>query len=143
MTSTADRMGLRHAPMAFTEQGVAMLSSVLNSERAIRVNIAIMRAFVWLRGLTARPRGLGRKAGRTWSARSQDTMTSIQDVFEAIRELMAPPDSPPVPAYQGREMRCPCRLSLSPRVASVSRRLPVRAPRQAGPSYRQPREAAP
>ena len=41
MTSKADRIGLRHAPMAFTEQGIAMLSSVLNSERAIRVNIAI------------------------------------------------------------------------------------------------------
>ena len=49
VTSKADRMGVRHPPMAFTEQGVAMLSSVLNSERAVRVNIAIMRAFVQLR----------------------------------------------------------------------------------------------
>ena len=49
VTSNADRMGLRHAPMAFTEQGVAMLSSVVNSERAIAVNIAIMRTFVKLR----------------------------------------------------------------------------------------------
>ena len=48
-TSNSDKMGLRHAPMAFTEQGVAMLSSVLNSDRAIDVNIQIMRAFIEMR----------------------------------------------------------------------------------------------
>ncbi len=53
VTSKADRMGLRHAPMAFTEQGVAMLSGVLNSPRALEVNIAIMRAFVRLREFLA------------------------------------------------------------------------------------------
>lgn len=47
--SNADKMGLRYPPFAFTEQGVAMLSSVLNSDKAIDVNIAIMRAFVLLR----------------------------------------------------------------------------------------------
>ena len=61
MTSKADRMGLRHAPMAFTEQGIAMLSSVLNSERAVRVNIEIMRAFVRLRELIATNRNLARR----------------------------------------------------------------------------------
>ena len=45
VTSNSDKMGLRYAPMAFTEQGVAMISSVLNSNRAIQVNIQIMRAF--------------------------------------------------------------------------------------------------
>ncbi|MFO7709223.1 MAG: ORF6N domain-containing protein [Desulfobacterales bacterium] len=49
VTSKGDKMGLRHAPMAFTEQGVAMLSSVLQSRRAIQVNIQIMRAFTGLR----------------------------------------------------------------------------------------------
>jgi hypothetical protein len=49
VTSRGDRMGLRYAPMAFTEQGVAMLSSVLRSRRAVQVNIEIMRAFVRLR----------------------------------------------------------------------------------------------
>src|SRR5262249_4781026 len=49
VTSKADRKGLRYAPMAFTEHGILMLSSVLNSERAIQVNIEIMRAFVKLR----------------------------------------------------------------------------------------------
>ena len=53
MTSNMDKMGLRYKPMAFTEQGVAMLSSVLRSERAIEVNIAIMRAFVQLREMLA------------------------------------------------------------------------------------------
>jgi len=49
VTSNADKMGLRYAPMAFTEQGVAMLSSVLNSERAIAVNIKIIRIFTKMR----------------------------------------------------------------------------------------------
>ncbi len=49
VTSNADKMGLRYPPFAFTEQGVAMLSSILNSKKAIDVNIAIMRAFVLLR----------------------------------------------------------------------------------------------
>jgi len=49
VTSKSDKMGLRHKPMAFTEQGVAMLSSVLKSGRAIQVNIQIMRTFTKLR----------------------------------------------------------------------------------------------
>ncbi len=49
VTSKADKQGLRYSPFCFTEQGVAMLSSVLNSDKAIHVNIAIMRAFVLLR----------------------------------------------------------------------------------------------
>ena len=52
-SNSGDMMGLRHPPMAFTEQGVAMLSSVLNSKRAIDVNIAIMRAFVKMREILA------------------------------------------------------------------------------------------
>ncbi len=61
VTSKADRMGLRHAPMAFTEQGVAMLSSVLNSPRAIEVNIAIIRAFVRLREFLLSPTRLTKR----------------------------------------------------------------------------------
>ena len=61
VTSSADRKGLRYSPMAFTEQGVAMLSSVLNSERAIRVNIEIMRAFVRLRQMLSYNVALARK----------------------------------------------------------------------------------
>src|SRR6266550_4691035 len=53
VTSQADRIGLRYAPMAFTEHGILMLSSVLNSDRAVQVNIEIMRAFVNLRRMLA------------------------------------------------------------------------------------------
>ena len=90
MTSKSDRMGLRHAPMAFTEQGIAMLSSVLNSERAIRVNIAVMRTFVQLRGLLASHEGLARKLEDL--EKKYDTQFKV--VFDAIRELMTPPEKP-------------------------------------------------
>ena len=61
MTSNADRMGRRHAPVAFTERGVAMLSRALSSERAVLVNIEIMRACVQLRRLLASNAGLARR----------------------------------------------------------------------------------
>ena len=61
VTSNRDKMGLRYRPMAFTEQGVAMLSSVLNSDRAIQVNMEIMRAFVRLRQMLATHKELARK----------------------------------------------------------------------------------
>ena len=83
VTSKADRMGLRHSPMAFTEQGVAMLSSVLKSERAIRVNIAIMRAFVQLRGLLASHEDLARKLG----ALEKKYDAQFKAVFGAIGSL--------------------------------------------------------
>jgi len=60
-SNPAAKMGLRRRPYAFTEQGVAMLSSVLNSDRAIEVNIAIMRAFVKLREILATHKDLARK----------------------------------------------------------------------------------
>ena len=59
--SNADKMGLRHPPMAFAEQGVAMLSSVLKSDRAIQVNIQIMRAFTQLRRMLATHEDLRKK----------------------------------------------------------------------------------
>jgi hypothetical protein len=90
VTSKADRMGLRYAPMAFTEQGIAMLSSVLNSERAIRVNIAVMRTFVQLRGLLASHGGLARKLEEI--EKKYDAQFKV--VFDAIRQLMAPPQKP-------------------------------------------------
>ena len=79
--------GRRHAPYAFTEQGLAMLSSVLRSKRAIQVNIAIMRAFVQLRELTASNKGLARRLNEL--EKKYDGQFLI--VFEAIRELMAKP----------------------------------------------------
>jgi len=86
-TSKKGRGGRRYLPYVFTEQGVAMLSSVLNSERAIIVNIEIMRAFVNLRQLLA---------SNTELARRLDELESKYDkrfkiVIDAIRQLMAEP----------------------------------------------------
>jgi hypothetical protein len=86
--------GIRYAPMAFTEQGVAMLSSVLNSARAIEVNIAIMRAFVQLRKMIASNDELARKL-RELEHRLEKHDKDIGLIFEAIRELMTPPEKPP------------------------------------------------
>ena len=84
--------GLRRAtPYAFTEQGVAMLSSVLRSTRAIQVNIAIMRVFVELREMMAAHRELAIKLGEL-ERRTQEHDEQIQAVFDAIRQLMTPPE---------------------------------------------------
>ena len=81
--------GRRYRPYAFTEQGVAMLSSVLNSERAIQVNIEIMRAFVRLRRILASHADLARKL----DALEKKYDAQFKVVFDAIRELMKPPES--------------------------------------------------
>jgi hypothetical protein len=81
--------GRRTAPFAFTEQGVAMLSSVLRSPRAIQVNVEIMRAFVRLRQLLESHVELAKKL----NALEKKYDTKFKVVFEAIRELMAPPPS--------------------------------------------------
>ena len=78
----------RAAPYAFTEQGVAMLSSVLRSERAVMVNIEIMRAFVRLRRMLATNADLARKVALL--ERRYDAQFRV--VFDAIRELMTPPE---------------------------------------------------
>lgn len=83
--------GHRYRLFAFTEQGVAMLSSVLNSERAIRVNIEIMRAFVALRKILASHIELAQKLAEL--EKKYDKQFRI--VFEAIRELMAEPEPKP------------------------------------------------
>ena len=80
--------GLRRStPYAFTEQGVAMLSSVLRSQRAISVNIQIMRAFVHLRRILESHAELARKL----YALEKKYNSQFKVVFDAIRELMAPP----------------------------------------------------
>jgi hypothetical protein len=77
-------------PMPFTEQGIAMLSSVLNSERAIKVNIAIMRAFVKLREMLETNRELARKFSEL-EQRVGKHDEEITAILEAIRQLIAPP----------------------------------------------------
>jgi len=81
----------KYPPMAFTEQGVAMLSSVLNSDRAIEVNIAIMRAFVQLRKTLDSHVEFARKLADL-EKRFESHDEQILAIFEAIRQLMAPPD---------------------------------------------------
>lgn len=87
MSNPNTKMGLRRRPYAFTEQGVAMLSSVLHSDRAVDVNIAIMRAFVRLREMLATHADLARRLDEL--ERKYDQQFAV--VFQAIRELMKPP----------------------------------------------------
>ena len=78
----------KYRPYVFTEQGVAMLSSVLRSDRAVRVNIEIMRAFVQLRQMLASNANLARKLAALEKKYDQQ----FKIVFDAIRELMTPPE---------------------------------------------------
>lgn len=86
ISNPAAKMAIRNRPYAFTEQGVAMLSSVLRSERAIEVNIAIMRAFVKLRQVLASHRALARKI--------EEHDEQIAVLFETVQKLLAPPHPP-------------------------------------------------
>lgn len=88
--SNVGRGGRRYAPYAFTEHGVAMLSSVLRSPRAIVVNIEIVRTFIRLRSMLAENAALGRRLASL--ERRYDAQFRV--VFDAIRELMTPPTKP-------------------------------------------------
>jgi hypothetical protein len=108
--------GSRHRPYAFTEEGVAMLSSVLNSDRAVKVNIAIMRAFVKLREALETNRELERKFTEL-EKRVGKHDDEIGAIIDAIRQLMAPPAKPrreigfhvreSAPRYGTRKSRSP------------------------------------
>ena len=101
------RGGRRSAPYAFTEQGVAMLSSVLGSPRAIAVNIEIMRTFVRVRALAATHGDLAKRLAEledktealamNQDSFSRNTRNQLKQVFDALRELMTPPDPPKRP----------------------------------------------
>ncbi len=92
-TSSRGHGGRRYRPYAFTEQGVAMLSSVLNSERAIQVNVAIMRAFVRLREVLATHKELAQKLVEL-ERQVEGHGHQIRSIFDAIRQLMVPPEPP-------------------------------------------------
>ena len=101
------RGGRRTAPYAFTEQGVAMLSSVLGSPRAIAVNIEIMRTFVRVRALAAKHGDLAKRLAEledktealaiNHDTFSRNTRNQLKQVFDALRDLMTPPDPPKRP----------------------------------------------
>ena len=105
---------IKYRPYAFTEQGVAMLSSVLRSERAVQVNIAIMRAFVQLRSALESNRQLARKFAEL-EERVGKHDEDIAAIIEAIRQLIAPEKKPPreigfhvcetAPRYDTRKQR--------------------------------------
>ncbi len=83
-----------HLPYAFTEQGVAMLSGILHSVRAVQVNIAIMRAFVKLRHMLAANKELLNRLNEL-EHKIERHDTDIETIFEAIRQLMMPPPEKP------------------------------------------------
>jgi hypothetical protein len=87
---TSSYGGRRYLPYAFTEQGVAMLSSILNSDRAIEVNIAIMRVFVRLRQILATHKELAAKLNEL-ETKVGGHSSQISQIFTAIRHLMNPP----------------------------------------------------
>ena len=91
--ATSKRGGRRYSPYTFTEQGVAMLSTVLNSERAIQVNIAIMRVFVKLRQMLLAHKELAYKLNQL-ERKVEKHDAEIQAIFEAIRQLMVVPKKP-------------------------------------------------
>ena len=89
--------GRRYSPYAFTEQGVAMLSSVLKSERAIKVNIAIMRAFVKMRKFLGSTEFLAKKLKQLEKETREkfaEHQQQINMIFEAIKELMTEKEKP-------------------------------------------------
>lgn len=88
---SSDWGGRRYLPYAFTEQGIAMLSSVLRSDRAVRVNIQIMRAFVQLRQMLASHAELSRKIAEL----EQKYDRQFKVVFDAIQRLVTPPEEKP------------------------------------------------
>jgi DNA-binding PadR family transcriptional regulator len=108
------RGGRRHLPYAFTEQGVAMLSSVLKSPRAVKVNIAIMRAFVRLREVLESNRELAQKFAEL-EQRAARHDKEIAAIIDAIRKLIAPPQPP------GREIGFHVR-ETTPRYRTRTRR---------------------
>ncbi|MDZ4812315.1 MAG: ORF6N domain-containing protein [Pseudomonadota bacterium] len=107
VTSSPGHGGRRSAPYAFTEQGVAMLSSVLGSPRAIAMNIEIMRTFVRVRALATTHGDLAKRLNELeektqalafkHDAFSRNTRVQLKQVFDALRDLMTPVDPPKRP----------------------------------------------
>lgn len=87
------RMGVRYRPLAFTEHGIAMLSGVLNSERAIRVNIEIMRVFIGMRRVLGANRKLAERV-RTAEGRLDEHEGWIESLYEQIDALVKPSGGP-------------------------------------------------
>ena len=96
MMSKEDRQGLRYPPFAFTEQGVAMLSSVLNSPQAIQVNIQIIRVFTKLRQMVLTHQSILVKLNELES-RVTNQDKSIRQLFDYLRQFISTHEDPPKP----------------------------------------------
>jgi hypothetical protein len=97
VTSNEGRGGRRYAPYVFTEQGVAMLSGVLRSDRAIRVNIEIMRAFVELRRVAGSFQELQKRLDQMEldiGARLSEHDEQLEQIFKVLHRLITPPEKP-------------------------------------------------
>lgn len=133
--------GRRTAPYAFTEQGVAMLSSVLGSPRAIAVNIEIMRTFVRVRALAATHGDLSKRLAEleektdalamNHDTFSHNTRAQFKKVFDALRELMTPPDQPKPPIGFVTPEDKGSKKTARAKLRTWSRRRPCSAPRLA------------
>ena len=109
-TSSYTHGGRRKPVSAFTEQGVAMLSNVLRSQRAIHVNVAIMRAFVRLRETLSLHKELAHQL-KELERRISSHDEQIQTIFEALRQLMTPPEPPRKEiGFHVKEDRVPYRI---------------------------------
>jgi hypothetical protein len=93
VTSNSDIMGLRYAPYCFTEQGVTMLSCILNSKRAIEVNIRIIRVFTRMRALILSHHDILLKLDQLERQINQNS-AEIQMIFDALKQLINPPAEP-------------------------------------------------
>jgi phage regulator Rha-like protein len=92
-TSNRERGGRRYLPNAFTEHGAIMAATILNTSRAVEVSVYVVRAFIRLREILATHKELARKLAQL-EERIEEHDEEIVAIFEAIRELMAPPEKP-------------------------------------------------
>lgn len=92
-SNPAAKMGLRRGPYAFTEHGVAMLSSVLNSTRAVQMNILIIRAFITLREMLATHKDLARKI-EDFDRKQKEHGEQLVAVYSIVKQLIDPPAKP-------------------------------------------------
>lgn len=130
VTSSAQHGGRRYPPYAFTEQGVAMLSSVLGSAQAIAVNIEIMRAFVRLREMIVTNKEVAQRLDELENKADllelkhdtfeHNTRVQLKQVFDAIRELMAAPE-PEAPKKRGIGFVMPDEPSSKPKAARATK----------------------
>ncbi len=145
-TSNEGRGGRRYVPYVFTEQGVAMLSGVLRSDRAITVNIEIMRAFVELRRVAGSFRELQKRLDQMEldiGARLSEHDEQLRQIFEALRQLIAPPPRAKRPVGSGFAKETPTRpqapspnqrVSLSSLIACDGRTWRLKESRRSWPA---------